>query len=539
MNIYKSVHSVFFNEQNLIASHINKYMEIHIETNCSILANCIFKKIILLYMNPACINKLGIGLNATTNKPKHFAMHLFNNWMSIFHYPFVQTDKRENIYKTQFDKWFNEPGINNINYVYSNNWDIFQDIEIYDFLGFVKSVQYYLSMYGTHVGAAAQKGVMNTCVVDNFIKLRDNVYSYLLYLRGYGIPNPPPGHPDITLNQEQRKQIGIGYLESRLPNSDENAPGWTHSGSFCKINQDRGSSRSIFTDYINRVKPGPIDDLPVQCGISGSTNALLSTILWGTSDIILTQSMLSEIILGIISLLVLDGGHTIQEGISAVGIVSNYYFVTNDINSEVNYGLNRNSLNNLYNLFVNVEFLPKDLLQLADQGIRGSYSNLMKHIVHHITNNVVDMADFNTINSFSKASREILDFNFNLVNNTRQPWYEFNNQQHEIEFLNKLILTGFTEKSIRNLGLIKLSIFNTNRIYYPTTGFTFGKRPIKRIPMKVSPKQSPIKRIPVKRSPVKLSPVKRSPVKRSPVKRSPVTRRNMRRSRSPGDIHTR
>jgi hypothetical protein len=171
-----------------------------------------------------------------------------------------------------------------------------------------------------------------------------------------------------------------------------NVSGWDHSGPVCKIKEQNWMTTyadlnyiSPFSNYIlQSIPPGSPNiarhDLPIQCSISGSTNMVLSTLLWGTGNIALSLQDLCKIVLGIIALLCLDGGHTFQEVLTAVCLISNFYryFKTYHVGRDLITCFNNTTITNLYEAMKNLEFLPRNIInneiirdhrRYIDQGI--------------------------------------------------------------------------------------------------------------------------------------------------------------------------
>jgi hypothetical protein len=102
---------------------------------------------------------------------------------------------------------------------------------------------------------------------------------------------------------------------------------------------------------------------------------LLSTLLWGTGNIALSLQDLCKIVLGIIALLCLDGGHTFQEVLTAVCLISNFYryFKTYHVGRDLITCFNDTTIQNLYNAMKNLEFLPRNIINNEIIRDRGQY----------------------------------------------------------------------------------------------------------------------------------------------------------------------
>jgi hypothetical protein len=167
----------------------------------------------------------------------------------------------------------------------------------------------------------------------------------------------------------------------------------------------------------------PVHNLPTQCSISGSTNAILSTLLWGTSRLQISIPDLSKIITGIFALLCLDGGHTMQEVLSATCLISNFYYFYNDYRIRIVGNpitcFNNITIANLYLAMNNFEFLPEDLI-ITELG--GHLDTSVANINRIFFNIGITMA---TENDYNNVVLAILDRNRTDRNTAGQRYYSF------------------------------------------------------------------------------------------------------------------
>lgn len=180
-----------------------------------------------------------------------------------------------------------------------------------------------------------------------------------------------------------------------------------------------------FTDQHPNTFSLHFHNLPTQCSISGSTNAILSTLLWGTSNIFITKQDFSKIIPGIFALLCLDGGHTMQEVLSAICLISNFYyfFVSYRKNSSTPITcFNTGTIVNLYSIMKSFEFLPEDhiIREITESGehVNINAANISR-IIHNINLVYKSEYDYNNLVLF------ILTYNRKDIEANGGTYYRF------------------------------------------------------------------------------------------------------------------
>jgi hypothetical protein len=368
-----SIWKDLFRRQNCLAHKIDYYISFNSTAHWANLMNISLEKCVKYLVNS---NFRGFNSCGTT-RIKYYSRNIINQWITRYHYPSINFECDIDLINAQFERWYNGIGSTGV----PVNWNVFNNIKWTSFFSFMKSIQHHIKIIDVLGNLDKKKSILD--FDEDFTNLRDFTWKFLVMIKS---SSGSADSPDELLSLDERKRPGIGYLESRL-RENQQAEGWIHTGALCKKsieknlikpNRDRAgeykfsSETGEFIKYIYAAAnvPAKIDmrDLPVQCDISGSTNAILSTILWCTSDVELTENELKKIILGIFSLLCLDGGHTVQEVLSAECLISNFYMMAYNhrekIAPETQFNLNYNTLLNLYKLLISVEFLP--ILSMID-----------------------------------------------------------------------------------------------------------------------------------------------------------------------------
>lgn len=369
-----------FKRQNCVSAKIARYLAINLPLWSEIVNNTLEK----------CVTKMVDYATAPTrqytfgpNNWKYYSRSIINQWTSYYHYPSIDFESRVETIHQQYAEW-------NARWAGGGpppDWNIFRNLKWSHALSLFKSLSQYILIKDIPENSSGALGTgMPFWHFDGnnyFFKIREFTHRYLSLLRGPG-KNPANFHQG-TIPEKKRK--GIGYINSRL-NKIENISGWDHSGPTCKEQEQAwmaappaagaGPNISPFSRYIFDSIPNPLknrNNLPIQCSISGSTNLILSTLLWCTSNIVLSEQDLCKIILGIAALLILDGGHTMQEVLTASCLISNFYrYFINDNDYRANITcFNITTIENLYQTLKNFEFLPKEIIigevgHVADNG---------------------------------------------------------------------------------------------------------------------------------------------------------------------------
>jgi len=362
-----------FKRQNCVSSKIANYLAVD-HPMWSRLVNSVLEKCVNLMVAYAALPNKQYTFGP--NNYKYYCRSIINQWTSKYHYPSIDFESRIEIIHSQYAEW-------NARFVGVGappDWNIFRNLKWSHALSLMKSLgQGYINIKDIPENSSADVGMKCFDFDTNyfFVNIRDFTHNYLGKLRGpqkftlRPLVTPAAVFDQGTINDKKRN--GIGYIPSRL-NKVRNISGWDHSGPLCK-NQEQiwmttYNNISPFSSYIlesipiwSPNKPAR-HNLPIQCSISGSTNMILSTLLWGTENIALSQEELCKIVLGIIALLCLDGGHTFQEVLTAVCLISNFYFyfITHHMHSVHITCFNNTTITNLYVALRNLEFLPRNII---------------------------------------------------------------------------------------------------------------------------------------------------------------------------------
>jgi len=380
----------FFKRQNCIATKIAHYLDIRDNLWPSIV-NHVLEKCVTSMVAYAIRQHYGINYNY-----KYYCRNIINQWTTHYHYPSIEFESDiDNIYD-QYDIW-------NRKFVGAApppDWNVFTHLSWTQALSLMKSLNYYIKIANV---PANTPDVKMTCFQfdpfgNEFLNIREFTHRYLGFVKD-GSTNDAWGDQG---NNNAKKRKGIGSKISRMKLINPSIAPWMHSGTACKAGSDRmhpnnpnlttppnGVQRQIvnthngfpgkFSKYIyekmlphfTHLHPNtsiglPFHNLPTQCSISGSTNAILSTLLWGTSGLQISTPELSKIITGIFALLCLDGGHTMQEVLSATSLISNFYYFYTDYRTRIGNPItcfNNTTITNLYVGMKNFEFLPEDLIR--------------------------------------------------------------------------------------------------------------------------------------------------------------------------------
>ena len=365
-----------FKRQNCVSAKIARYLAINLPLWSNIVNNVLQKCVTLMV---AYANNPNRQYTFGPNNYKYYSRSIISQWTSHYHYPSIDFENRIEIIHQQFAAWIGNP-------LWVGNgpppdWNIFTNLKWSHALSLCKSLSQYILIKDIPENSSGAIGVgMPFWQFDNnyFFNIREFTHKYLGILRG-------PAKNAAYFNQgtiPEKKRKGIGYINSRLNKIEQHISGWDHSGPTCKEQEQAwmaagaGTNISPFSRYIFDSIPNPlknINNLPIQCSISGSTNLILSTLLWGTEYIILTKDDACKIILGIIALLGLDGGHTMQEVLTASCLISNFYryFINNHVNRGNITCFNNTTIENLHVALRNLEFLPKQRIidQLGGFGV--------------------------------------------------------------------------------------------------------------------------------------------------------------------------
>ena len=354
-----------FKRQNCVSTKIAKYLDIYIPLWSNLVNSVLYKCVTLMVENAAATNYTFGG-----NNWKYYSRSIINQWTANYHYPSIDFESSIENILDQYNIWNRRV----VGGAPPPDWNVFTTLTWTQALSFMKSLgQGYIKIKDIPNNSPGIEG-LSVFQFDNsyyFLNIRDFTHKYLCILRG------PTKDLTATFEQgtnNQKKRKGIGYISSRMNTINNNISGWIHSGPVCKeqeqswmINNNR---MSPFTNYIYRSIPDNSPrkhisyNVPIQCSISGSTNMILATLLWGTQSIVLSIEDFYKIIIGIIALLSLDGGHTMQEVLTATCLISNFYkfFITRHVNRANITCFNNDTINNLYLCLRNLEFLPQQII---------------------------------------------------------------------------------------------------------------------------------------------------------------------------------
>ena len=447
-----------FKRQNCLAQKIDYYISFNSTAHWANLMNISLEKCVKYLVNS---NFRGFNSCGTT-RIKYYSRNIINQWITRYHYPSINFECDIDLINAQFERWYNGIGSTGV----PVNWNVFNNIKWTSFFSFMKSIQHYIKIIDVLGNLSNEKAILD--FDEDFTNLRDFTWKFLAMIKG---SSGSADSPDELLTPDERKRPGIGYLESRL-RENQQAEGWIHTGGLCKksieknmikIDRDRGgeskfsSSAGEFIKYIYAAAniPANIDmrDLPVQCNISGSTNAILSTLLWCTSDVELSENELKKIILGIFSLLCLDGGHTVQEVLSAACLISNFYMMAYNHREkrapETQFNLNYNTLLNLYTLLISVEFLP--ILSMADDKRLpdGDFFERSKLNINTFDNYRMELRLGYEIDKYKMLAKRAMGYseNYNLSR-----YYKFwiDSEDFMNDLLNSLIKIEFNDRVFSN-----------------------------------------------------------------------------------------
>ena len=328
-----------YKSDNLMASVIN-----YTDTTKlgALIFNQVFKKCVMTLSTCDYLH-----LSHDIDKYLYYSKLVFYKWITNFHYPLLQSEKMSSTFESDFYKWYNsQSNVKNI------QWDIFNSLSLYYCFDFIKALQYHMIFRDIYDNFNDENRIIDNCD-PTFLQLREITWKYINKLQGKD-GNVVDFDSDTKKKDYYTNKVGIGKDSDRTnKTADANHLKWNHTGTFCNESFKKSTLKSPFNDFLKKID----SDAPIQCGISLSTNAILSTIIWGTSTHSLSKQELSTIILYIFSLLCLDGGHTSQEVLSAVGILANFYYYYPD---KTMY--NKTTITNLFLLMKPIEFLPTKLL---------------------------------------------------------------------------------------------------------------------------------------------------------------------------------
>jgi hypothetical protein len=239
-----------------------------------------------------------------------------------------------------------------------------------EFVDFLKSLQYHIKLPCDYY----ENNASSSPVIEydsSFFVIREGVYEIIKCFK----------RACTASDKSLLKLYPVRELPGRTGNmgiesaGDETLPvPWNKTGAHCRANKlDAGA----FTEYdklaYEYFLSKGLEYLP-QCSISGSTHAVLSTFLWCTSDVSLSRGEMARMLLAIMTMLVLDGGHAIQECVSTMGIVANaytWYGILLEKTGDADPGLFRN-VKTLSSIMYPIQFFPLEysesleLRQLVD-----------------------------------------------------------------------------------------------------------------------------------------------------------------------------
>ena len=435
----------YFKRQNCIATKIAHYLDINNDL-WPRLVNSVLEKCVTLMVNWATMQQYGNNYNY-----KYYCRNIINQWTTHYHYPSIEFESViENIHD-QYDIW-------NRSFIRGEppTWNVFTNLNWSHALSFMKSVNYYIKIADVPENTPTRP--MSCFEFDtnrDFLNIREFTHRYLGIVKDEGTNT----YGDQGDNFDKQRK-GIGYNISRMKYRNPSIVPWIHSGTSCKAGSDdmhdanpnyanlnarqkntitkNGGFPGKFSRYIyekmlphfTALHPNtsiglPFHNLPTQCSISGSTNAILSTLLWGTSNIVITKQDFSNIIPGIFALLCLDGGHTMQEVLSATCLISNFYKLFFDYKIMTGAPItcfNNYTINNLYEVMRDFEFLPGDII-ITDLGL---FFDISPVNINRIFSNIIDPVIIQpTENDYNNIVLFILTINRRATNTLGHNYFMF------------------------------------------------------------------------------------------------------------------
>jgi hypothetical protein len=190
-----------------------------------------------------------------------------------------------------------------------------------EFVDFMKAIQYHIRVGCDYYTNDAERAQLPTWDPD-FMLLRERAYTVInMFKQQLDNKNDMKKYPLL----EAAGRVQYTGLEAAL--GDEagrmrlDTP-WIKSGGSCRRNLDTKKKYTVYDKLATEWFAGKslVSYVP-QCSISGSTNAVVTTFLWTTDYAQLSVQTMATLLLSVVVILVQDGGHTIQECISAMGIL--------------------------------------------------------------------------------------------------------------------------------------------------------------------------------------------------------------------------
>jgi hypothetical protein len=229
-----------------------------------------------------------------------------------------------------------------------------------EFVDYLKALQYHIKFPCDYYENDASRSAIIEYDLT-FMLMREGVYEFI---RAYKTPRKIPDSEaellkmySVRPTNDRTKKVGIESAGKReLPRA------WNKTGGQCRSSNSYGQTyteydKLAYATYSWQTRENTY--LP-QCSISGSTHAVLSTFLWCSSNMALSRGEMARVLLAIITVLVLDGGHAIQECVSAMGIVACAYPMYGKLLTEMGLGdpMLFKNVRVLYSLISPIQFFP-------------------------------------------------------------------------------------------------------------------------------------------------------------------------------------
>jgi hypothetical protein len=224
---------------------------------------------------------------------------VLRRWNLNHHYPFLQPDRRRD----------REPKTH---------------LELVDFL---KSLEMYIHFPCSYYANTAE----NRVLVDydlKFLTMREPVFKVIAAFKEES--GWEPGEDALMreiytpsgASRNRTQSMGIEGVKVDL-----DLTAWIKTGMACRTVKAIEKKYTVFDKLAYlffKGKTAQVKYLP-QCSISGSTYAVLGTLLLCTRNVRLSKGEMARMMLVTMCILVLDGGHNIQECIAVMGIIATFY----------------------------------------------------------------------------------------------------------------------------------------------------------------------------------------------------------------------
>jgi hypothetical protein len=189
-----------------------------------------------------------------------------------------------------------------------------------EYVDFLKSLQYHITVTCDYYRNTAQQ--KNVPLYDTpFIQVRETSWRVVDFLKMTVAANATEPLVRSGSSKASREAGLEGALADKILRR-----AWTKTGNHCRASTGAGNARRFdFLAYQWYKEEGGEGEYLPQCSISGSSNAVLSTFLWLMDAKKVRKRDLARVMLTTIVMLVLDGGHTVQECIAAFGVMACIY----------------------------------------------------------------------------------------------------------------------------------------------------------------------------------------------------------------------